>query len=467
MKTTKTLYLYLGIAGTLLPLQAAAQEKPNILFILADDLGIGDITPYGQQLIRTPNLQRLANQGLVFTQAYAGSTVSAPSRCSLMTGLNTSHTAIRGNVRVEPEGQAPMPAGTYTVAKLLQEAGYATGCFGKWGLGYPGSVSTPEKMGFNEFFGYNCQTRAHDYYPDHLWDGTERIELPGNYEQQEAVYSGDLIHGKALDFIRANAGAPFFAYLSYTLPHAELRLPEDSVFDYYCTLIPKSDEKPYSEADPFRVGAYGAQQRPLAAFASMVERLDSYVGEIMNLLQELGIADNTLLVFTSDNGPHREGGADPSYFKSSGPFRGIKRDLYEGGIRVPMIVRYPGHTPAGASTDLMIAFWDMLPTFAEFAGVPVPVPTDGISFAPLLKKKSRGAGRRIFYWELHEGGGKQAVRQGRWKAIRLNVNYPDRATFELYDLSKDIHEDRNVAERHPVKARKLLRIMEEANFKSQ
>lgn len=472
MKTSKTLYLSLGLAGTLIPLQGTAQrqtprEKPNILFILADDLGIGDISPYGQTLIRTPNLQRLADQGLRFTQAYAGTTVSAPSRCALMTGLNTSHTAIRGNIEVEPEGQAPMPADTYTVAHLLHDAGYATGCFGKWGLGYPGSVSAPEKMGFGTFFGYNCQSRAHDYYPDHLWDGTKRMELPENYDHRETTYSGDMIHGRALDFIRTHAGEPFFAYLAYTLPHAELRLPRDSVFDYYCTRIPEGDEKPYRQPKPAGIGTYASQERPLAAYAAMVERLDSYVGSILDLLRELGIEDNTLVIFTSDNGPHREGGAQPSYFGSSGPYKGIKRDLYEGGIRMPMLVRFPGHTPAGGTTDRMVAFWDMLPTFAELAGVPVPVPTDGLSFAPTLQGKGHVRRHRALYWEFHEGGGKQAIRQGRWKAVRLNADHPGQASFELYDLSKDVHEDHNVADRHPAVARRMRRMLDAANFRAQ
>ena len=259
--------------------------RPNIIYILADDLGIGDIQPYGQKLIQTPNLNRLQEQGLRFTQAYAGTAVSAPSRCSLMTGLHTGHAFVRGNKGVDPD--------TFTMATMLKEQGYATGCFGKWGLGYPGSVSDPTKVGFDQFFGYNCQTLAHDYYPDHLWNNDARIDLPQNYEQREVTYSADTIHQQALQFIRQHADQPFFTFLSYTLPHAELILPHDSVYDMYCRLIPEADEVPYAPKDPNRRGAYGATARPLASFASMVTRFDRYVGDVMQLLDSLGSSPPT------------------------------------------------------------------------------------------------------------------------------------------------------------------------------
>lgn len=448
--------IFVTVGAILFAMNLLAQKTPNVVFILADDLGIGDITPYGQKIIKTPNLERLQSEGMRFTQCYAGTAVSAPSRASLLTGLHTGHTFIRGNVRHNPEGQVAMPAGTFTMAQMFHDCGYTTGGFGKWGLGYPGSVSDPVRVGFDEFFGYNCQTRAHDYYPDHLWNGLQRVDLKDNMGNREGTYSADLIHSRAMDFIRKNAqaGRPFFAFLAYTLPHAELRLPQDSVFDYYCRLIPQADEKPYAEKNPNRLGAYGATDRPLAAFASMVTRLDRYVGDVMNELKRLGIADNTILIFTSDNGPHREGGANPDYFNSYGPYRGCKRDLYEGGIRMPFIVSYPGHISEGVDNTQMMAFWDILPTFAELLSYDKSLSTDGISMLPTLFGKHQ-VGHEYLYWEFHEQGGKQAIRYGQWKGVRLNVADSLKTVFELYDLSCDEHEDNNVASQHPDVVRML------------
>ncbi|MDE6377130.1 MAG: arylsulfatase, partial [Duncaniella sp.] len=430
-------------------------KAPNVIFIIADDLGIGDVTPYGQRLIKTPNLERMAQEGMKFTQCYSGTAVSAPSRASLVTGLHTGHTFIRGNLSAsntgDPEGQAAMPDGTYTIAQMFKNAGYSTGCFGKWGLGYPGSESDPTKVGFDHFMGYNCQTLAHDYYPDHLWSDTTRIELAGNYNQAEATYSADTIHARAMVYIRerGKSGEPFFAFLTYTLPHAELRLPQDSVYQEYCRIIPEADEMPYDGGDPNRLGAYGSTDRPLASFASMVTRLDSYVGDVLDELKELGIDDNTLVIFTSDNGPHREGGANPDYFSSYGPYRGIKRDLYEGGIRMPFIARYPGKVEAVSVNDHVFAFWDMMPTFASLAGSTDSISTDGISIVPTLMGAEGQQTHPYLYWEFHEQGGKQAIRMGDWKGVRLNVGNPDKTVFELYDLATDIHEDNNVADKHP------------------
>lgn len=442
------------------------KRSPNVIYILADDLGIGDISPYGQQLIKTPNLDRMAKEGMKFTQCYSGTAVSAPSRASLMTGQHTGHTHIRGNMRMDPEGQVAMPEGTYTLARMFKNAGYSTGCFGKWGLGYPGSESDPTKVGFDNFFGYNCQTLAHDYYPDHLWDGTQRVEFAENYEQAEETYSADLIHNRALGFIKENKDKPFFAFLSYTLPHAELVLPKDSVYDEYCRLIPAEDDAAWAEEDPTRRGAYGAAERPLAAFASMVTRMDSYVGDVMDLLAELGIDDNTIVIFTSDNGPHREGGANPDYFTSYGPYRGIKRDLYEGGIRMPMIIRSPGHIASGTTNDHLMAFWDMMPTFAELTASTDSITTDGISFLPTLLGREGQREHDHLYWEFHEGGGKQALRYGNWKGVRLNVGNPDETVFELYDLSTDIHEDNNLAAAHPELVEKIGAMMDSVRTES-
>ena len=473
MKLTKTLALGSGIIGAVTiagNARAADSGKPaNVIFILADDLGIGDVTPYGQKLIKTPNLERMTREGMRFTQAYSGTAVSAPSRASLMTGLHTGHTHIRGNLRHDPEGQVAMPEGTYTMGQMFRNAGYATGCFGKWGLGYPGSESDPTKVGFDKFYGYNCQTLAHDYYPDHLWDNTTRVEFKENYDQKENTYSADLIHSKALEFMReqAKAGKPFFTFLSYTLPHAELILPKDSVYDEYCRLIPAAEDKAWADANPNRKGAYGATERPYASFASMVTKLDSYVGDVMDMLRELGIDDNTLVVFTSDNGPHKEGGANPDYFASYGPYRGIKRDLYEGGIRMPFIVRCPGTVPAGVDNDHIMAFWDMLPTFAEVAGSKDEIATDGISLVPTLTGKPGQKEHEYLYWEFHEGGGKQAIRVGDWKGVRLNVGEPSKTTFELYNLAEDVHEDNNVAASHPEIAERLGKMMDTVRTESE
>ncbi|MDE6065792.1 MAG: arylsulfatase [Duncaniella sp.] len=441
-------------------------KPPNVIFILADDLGIGDVTPYGQKLIKTPNLDRMAEEGMKFTQCYSGTAVSAPSRASLITGMHTGHTHIRGNLKAsetgDPEGQAPMPEGTYTIAQMFKNAGYSTGCFGKWGLGYPGSESDPTKVGFDHFMGYNCQTLAHDYYPDHLWSDTTRIELADNYNQAESTYSADMIHSRAMDYIteKGKSGQPFFAFLTYTLPHAELVLPHDSVYQEYCRLIPEADDMAWAESNPNKRGAYGNTERPLASFASMVTRLDSYVGDVLDRLKELGIDDNTLVIFTSDNGPHREGGANPDYFDSYGPYRGIKRDLYEGGIRMPFIARYPGKIKAGTENDQVIAFWDMMPTFASLAGSTDSITTDGISFVPALMGAEGQQTHPYLYWEFHEEGGKQAVRMGDWKGVRLNVSDPSKTTFELYDLSTDIHEDNNVAADHPEIVARISELMD-------
>lgn len=288
----------------------------NVIYILADDLGYGDIGCYGQQKIKTPNIDRMAQEGMLFTQHYAGCTVSAPSRCSLMTGLHTGHSQIRGNMEIKPEGQQPMAADTYTLGKLMKSAGYTTGIFGKWGLGYPGSSSVPSNMGFDEFFGYNCQRQAHSYYPDHLWHNNDTVFLHENDNEGRQVYSQDLIHEQALKFIRDNKDKPFYAMLTYTLPHAELNLPHDSIYRMYENAF---EEVPYDG----KMG-YHPSEKPYASFAAMVSRLDKYVGDVMAELKELGLDKNTIVIFTSDNGPHREGGANPDYFLSYGPLKGVK-----------------------------------------------------------------------------------------------------------------------------------------------
>ena len=422
---------------------------PNIIYILADDLGYGDLGCYGQTLIRTPNIDRLAAEGMRFTRHYAGCTVSAPSRSSLVTGLHTGHTPVRGNREHLPEGQFPQPGHTYTIGKMLQAGGYVTGCFGKWGLGYPGSEGAPENQGFDEFFGYNCQRIAHNYYPYYLWHNKDTVWLKGNEGAQNGEYAQDIIHSEAKKFIRNNKDKPFFAFLTYILPHAELVTPSDSIEAMYSGKFPETPFHGVDSGPQYKNGGYGSTPHPKADFAAMITRLDAYVGEIMAELKELGLDQNTIVMFTSDNGPHREGGADPDFFKSYGPLRGVKRDLYEGGIRVPMIAWYPGMIQAGTTTDHMSAFWDVMPTLAELSGTKAAEHTDGISFLPTLSGKSDQQKHDYLYWEFHEQGGKIAVTKDNWKAIWLNVNSPQRTTIELYDLSEDIHEDYNMADLHP------------------
>lgn len=430
----------------------AKQDRPNIVFILADDLGYGDVGFNGQKLIRTPNIDKLAAEGRVFGQMYAGTAVCAPSRSAIMSGQHTGHTYIRGNKSVSPEGQEPIKDSVITMAEILHNAGYRTGAFGKWGLGPVGSEGDPNKQGFDNFYGYNCQGLAHRYYPDHLWDNSEKIALSENgdllYNKQ---YAPDLIQQKALTFLDGakQDKKPFFLFLPYILPHAELVVPDDSIFQSYKGKFP---ETPYVGKDygPGALpGGYTSQQYPHATFAAMVTRLDLYVGQVVAKLKELGLDKNTLVVFSSDNGPHKEGGADPEFFKSSGPFKGIKRDLYEGGIREPFVAWWPGTVQAGSRSDYVGAFWDLLPTFVELAKAPASKETDGISFVPALTGKGKQPAHKFLYWEFHEGGGRQAVRYGNWKGIRLQVDKDPNGPVELYDLSTDPGETNNIAAQHP------------------
>lgn len=434
-------------------------QKPNVIYILADDLGYGDIEPYGQKIIKTPYLTAMASEGMLFTQHYAGSTVSAPSRSSLMTGLHTGNTQIRGNKEIAPEGQQPMKENTYTIGKLMKNAGYATGLFGKWGLGYPESPSVPGKMGFDQFYGYNCQREAHSYYPQHLWKNQEMILLEGNQNGQRNTYSQELIHQEALQFIRDNKDKPFFAMLTYTLPHAELNLPHDSIYHIYENMF---EETPYTK------GGYHDSEKPRASFAAMVSLLDKYVGEVIEELKHLGIDDNTIILFTSDNGPHMEGGADPEFFNSNGPLRGYKRDLYEGGIRVPLIVRYPGHVKGGSKTDHASAFWDVMPTLADLTNTKIPANevTDGISFLPTLLNKGKQKKHTYLYWEFHEGGGRLALREGEWKMVVLNAKTREKQVVELYNLADDLGETNNLADENPERTKEMFEKMKSLRTES-
>ncbi|MEB2784407.1 arylsulfatase [Algoriphagus persicinus] len=443
------------------------ETKTNIIFILADDLGYGDLGFLGQQYIETPNIDRLAKEGMFFTNHYSGATVCAPSRSALLTGLHSGHTPIRGNRAVEPEGQYPLPDSIASVAKVMRSAGYKTGAFGKWGLGFIGTTGDPNQQGFEQFYGYNCQSYAHRYYPAYLWDNSEKDTLKGNGWIEKTTYAPDLIQERTISFIEKNKDDPFFLFMPIVMPHAELAAPNDEVLKKYRTKF--GEEKSYpvrqgSEYGPdINISSYQSQPYPHATFAAMVERIDAYVGEVLAKVEELGLEENTLIIFASDNGAHLEGGADPDFFDSNGPFRGHKRDLYEGGVRTPMIAWWPGKVKAGSQSDHISAFWDFLPTFAEVAGADIPLNIDGISFLPALMEQSDQKQHEFLYWEFHEQGGKQAVRQGKWKAVKLQVFGSDEPTIELYDLSTDLGEELDIAAQHPEKVKELEALMNESH----
>ena len=444
---------------------AATDTPPNIIYILADDLGYADLSCYGQENFSTPNIDRLADRGMQFTQHYSGSTVCAPSRSALMTGLHTGHTPIRGNKEVRPEGQHPLPASSVTIAELLQAKGYATGAFGKWGLGFPGSEGDPTTQGFDRFYGYNCQRIAHHYYPYHLWDNQEKVVLTENEGKQTGVYGPDLIHQEALKFLETNRDRPFFLYYPSLIPHAELFAPEPYMAMFRNKFLPEKKYEGTDDGEKFRNGPYGSQEESHAAFVAMVTLLDQQVGEIVAKVEELGIAENTIILFTSDNGPHLEGGADPDYFDSNGPLTGYKRDLYEGGIRVPMIATWPGKIAPGALTQHTSAFWDFLPTACDLAGIEQPAGIDGISYLPVLLGEAQPQ-HDYLYWEFHEKGGRLALRKGNWKAVKYNVYQAPDAPIELYNLAEDVSEQNNVADLHPEVAAELTQLLKEARTES-
>ncbi|MFC3880332.1 arylsulfatase [Algoriphagus namhaensis] len=447
--------------------QKTGNPQPNIIFILADDLGWGDLRFLGQQYIETPAIDRLAKEGMFFSNFYSGATVCAPSRSAFMTGLHTGHTPIRGNTEVEPEGQRPMPDSVMNVAKILKAAGYTTGAFGKWGLGFPGSEGDPVNQGFDQFFGYNCQRYAHRYYPDYLWDNFEKVDLPGNDWTTKGDFAPDLIQEQTLEFITANQMNPFFLFMPIVMPHAELAAPDDEILAKYRAKFP--DETPYLATRAgsdyglnMSIPGYQSQPYPHATFAAMVERVDRYVAEVVSKLEELGLAENTLIIFASDNGAHKEGGADPEFFDSNGIFRGHKRDLYEGGIRTPMIAYWPGKVKAGSENDTPFAFWDLLPTFEELAGKKTERGLDGISFVPALLGTGEQKNHDYLYWEFHEQGGKQAIREGNWKLVKLQVFGGEGPVFELYDLSTDPSETTDLSAKNPEKLAELIALMDQA-----
>ncbi len=436
-----------GAALTTLPKFAAGKSqptptrKPNIIFILADDLGYGDVGCYGQKIIKTPNINQLAAEGTRFTDCYAGSTVCAPSRCCLMTGFHTGHAFIRGNQRI------PLPAEQVTVAEVLKQAGYTTGIVGKWGLGEPGTTGIPNRQGFDYWFGYLNQGRAHNYYPEYLWRNEEKYLLKGNQGNRKEQYSHDLFTKEALSFIARNKDKPFFLYLAYTIPHANNELGRETG---------NGMEVPSDE--PYSTQPWPQQQKNHAA---MITRMDRDIGKLMALLKKLGIDNDTVVFFSSDNGPHREGGAKPEFFDSNGPLRGIKRDLYEGGIRVPGIVRWPGKVKARAVRNQVWSFWDFPPTAAEIAGATMPENIDGISMLPALLGRKQ-TDHEFLYWEFHERGLTQAVRMGDWKAVRSRK----KPQLELYNLKHDMAEQHDSANKHPDIVAKIETYLKTARIKS-
>ena len=419
----------------------AADPPPNLIFILADDLARGDVGCYGQKLIKTPRLDRMAAEGTRFTQAYSGTSVCAPSRSSLMTGLHMGHCPIRANREIEPEGQMPLPEGTFTVAKLLKSKGYATACVGKWGMGMFDTPGSPLRMGFDHFYGYNCQRHAHSYFPEFLYDDDRRIPLPGNTGQGVGkIYSQDRIADETLRWVRANREKPFFLYYAVTLPHGRFEI--DDLGDY--------------------AGRDWTEKQK--TYAAMVTRLDRDIGRLLDLLGELGIDDRTIVFLAGDNGSSQAPGTEvPVLFDQSmgGTLRDYKRSLYEGGLRQAAIVRGPGRVPAGEGRDEPWAFWDYLPTAAEYAGTKPPegVRTDGRSLVSFLQG-GPAPERECFYWELHEGTPKQAVRFGDWKAVRTGPGKP----VELYDLQADPGETKDLAKEKPdlvARAESLLKASRE------
>jgi arylsulfatase A len=440
----------------------ADRKKTNIVYIMADDLGYAEVGCYGQKKIKTPNIDKLATQGMKFTQHYSGNPVCAPSRCVLMTGKHSGHAQVRNNKQVGGQegwklgstigGQWPLEAGTITVAKILKDAGYTTGAFGKWGLGRVGTTGDPNKQGFDHFFGYICQRQAHTYYPNHLWRDGKVQWIEANKDGKEGAYSHDLIANEALKFVKANKDRPFFLYVPFTIPHVALQVPEDSLAEYKG----KWPDPPYTGDK-----GYFPHPNPRACYAAMVTRMDKDVGRIMSLLKELNLEDNTIVMFTSDNGPTFNGGSDSEFFESARPLRGLKGSVYEGGIRVPFIVRWPGKIKAGGTSEHICAFWDFLPTCCELIGIDAPGDIDGISILPtLLGKPGKQKKHKYLYWEL---GGRQGVRMGRWKAVRTNPNQK----IQLYDLDKDIGEQNDLADANPKITATMAELMRTGRTESE
>lgn len=439
---SKIFYTSTGVLSAGLAL--AQSELPNIVFVLADDMGIGDVGSYGQKKIKTPNIDALSAEGIQFMNHYSGATVSAPSRCSLLTGKHTGHTAIRGNIGVKLSNgffDLPIPENEITVAELLKQRNYATCCVGKWGLGGPSTEGSPLRQGFDYFFGYLSQGAAHRYYPEYLYENEEKYPLNG-------AYSHYAIMEKGLNFIKKNSDKPFFAYFAVTPPHADLDIPDLGEYEN------AFDETPFINRNPDK--GFKTQLKPRAAYAAMVSEVDNNVGQIIALLKEKGIYENTIIIFSSDNGVHNVGGHDPDFFPSNGPFRGHKRDLYEGGVRTPFVFSWPSQIKQARYSYHISTFWDFLPTVCDIVGIPYPEGIDGISYLPELLEKKGQKQHQYLYQEFHEQGGKQSVfRTDGWKLIRLNVNKPEKISEELYNIYQDPFESGNVINKYPDIAEEL------------
>lgn len=465
----------------------AADKKPNIVFIMADDLGYAELGSYGQKKIRTPNLDQLAKEGMRFTRHYSGNAVCAPSRCVLMTGKHPGHAWVRSNKATKPLGQEPIPDSEVTVAELLKKQGYATGAFGKWGLGRPGSSGDPLNQGFDRFFGYNCQSRAHSYYSEYLQDDDKHFALknnppipghagladgadpldPKSYAMFKGTdYASDHINEEALKFMRKNKDRPFYLYYPTMIPHVALHVPDEELEPY---LKLGWKEKPFTgRNDNGKRYGYTPHMTPKAAYAAMISRMDRYIGKLLKQLDELDLAQNTIVVFTSDNGTtHLGDEVDYEFFESVGPLRGLKGSLYEGGVRVPAIVRWPGHVKAGSVTDFVSGFEDWLPTMMEVIGDSAGIPKglDGVSLVPVLESREQGE-RDFLYREFPSYGGQQALWSGKWKAVRQEMA-KGKVEIELYDLSQDVGEQNNVAADNPEVVKRLHRQMDEQHVPSE
>ena len=449
------IFIFTGLFFSSCQLQQTPQRLPNIILVVADDLGYGDLGSYGQTTIQTPYLDQMARDGIRFTNFYAGSTVCAPSRAVLMTGIQVGRNEIRGNKEVRPMGQHPLKDGTVTLAEALKEKGYTTGLIGKWGLGGPDSEGEPNKQGFDYFYGYLGQRHAHNFYPEFLFRNTERVLLAGNrlpepkradgagQAESKVTYSHDVLMTEAIEFIESSQETPFFLLLTVTIPHANNEAGEEGM-----------------EVPEYESYVKEEWPEPQKGLASMITRMDRGIGTIMTRLEDLELSDETLIMFTSDNGPHAEGGNDPTYFNSSGPLRGIKRDLYEGGIRVPLIAKWPGTIEAGTTTNHIGYFGDFMGTLLEISDQPVPDSLDSISFLPTLKGSGNQASHPYLYWEFYERGSRQAVRYDSWKAVRQPMFT---GQLELYNLDEDIAESRDVAADYPEIAERMELIMTEAH----
>ena len=478
MRTT-LLFLFTLLVST--PLQAA--DRPNVIFILADDLGYRELGSFGQKLIRTPHLDKLAAQGMKLTQHYCGNAVCAPSRCVLMTGKHPGHAWIRSNKADPPEGQEPILSEEVTLGELMQQEGYVTGAFGKWGLGGPDTTGQPLDQGFHRFFGYLCQSHAHSYYPSFLRSDRGTVELnnnpavfghanfkkgddktdPKSYEQFKGTdYAPDRINEQVLSFIRKNKDKPFFCYYPTVIPHVALHVPDEDLKPY---LDLGWKDPPFTKQKGY---GYTPHFTPRAAYAAMITRMDQYIGNVMNLLDELGLAENTLVVFSSDNGTtHLDLEVDFDFFESVGELRGLKGSLYEGGVRVPTLVRWPGRVAAGSSHARISGFEDWMPTILEAvkAKTSPPADIDGISLLPTLLGNQQHE-RPFLYREFTGYGGQQTVRVGDWKAVRQKLGRGQLKT-ELYNIAQDIGESKDVATDHPDIVRKLEQLMAEQHVPSK